>query len=65
MEPCPYRQGEVSRNRSYPDGTRMTPQWSPALIGRESRRADDELARVWDAAMEPCPYRQGELQTDP
>ena len=58
MEPCPYRQGEEARpTRGAPHNP---PQWSPALIGRES--AYHLYAAVggdW-AAMEPCPYRQGE-----
>ena len=34
MEPCPYRQGESLTPLAQEVGE-STPQWSPALIGRE------------------------------
>ena len=59
MEPCPYRQGELAVLKE--DGVpQPLPQWSPALIGRESPRAGEIDLIVAKAAMEPCPYRQGE-----
>ena len=38
MEPCPYRQGELGE-RGGDGEPLLMPQWSPALIGRESRTA--------------------------
>ena len=35
MEPCPYRQGERQTSRAGRSARRGSPQWSPALIGRE------------------------------
>ena len=58
MEPCPYRQGERTR-RMHCSAT-YSPQWSPALIGRERLLYAVDGRRRDGAAMEPCPYRQGE-----
>ena len=59
MEPCPYRQGE-SALTFLPSFAQLPPQWSPALIGRESTTGSREPRSAAKAAMEPCPYRQGE-----
>ena len=39
----------------------LQPQWSPALIGRESAPSAERVTVMPLAAMEPCPYRQGEI----
>ena len=59
MEPCPYRQGEAARATENAHN-KLKPQWSPALIGRESRASLYTPGSPSSAAMEPCPYRQGE-----
>ena len=46
MEPCPYRQGEL--RRELVDARRVqSPQWSPALIGRERTMRGLQHAPWW------------------
>ena len=55
----PLSAGRADSGRG-PEYCDKMPQWSPALIGRESSWSGWRLPDGCQAAMEPCPYRQGE-----